>query len=255
MFEISMKSMVIKASPIALAVALAVGSTTAVAGKKGYLDAGKTSDHVTNSAGECWTTAGAAFKPNAACGDAMDKKAAPAAPDADGDGVPDATDQCPGTPAGVSVDKFGCEVDGDSDGVVDRNDRCPNTPPNTKVDSVGCTIIEDVTINLVEGEFDFDSAKLKPGMESELDGVAKQIADSAGNEQLDIVGHTDSTGPEGYNQGLSERRAQAVADYLSGKGVPSDSMSVSGMGETAPIADNGTREGRAQNRRVEIKTK
>jgi outer membrane protein OmpA-like peptidoglycan-associated protein len=104
-------------------------------------------------------------------------------------------------------------------------------------------------------EFDFDSATLKPEMESALDDVAARIAASKGAESLSIVGHTDSTGPEDYNQGLSERRAQAVADYLAGQGVDPARMTTSGMGESSPIADNGTREGRAQNRRVEIQSR
>ena len=72
---------------------------------------------------------------------------------------------------------------------------------------------------------------------------------------LEIVGHTDSTGPDAYNLGLSERRAQAAADYLGGKGISASNMTVKGMGESAPIADNATRDGRAMNRRVEIITK
>jgi OOP family OmpA-OmpF porin len=72
---------------------------------------------------------------------------------------------------------------------------------------------------------------------------------------LEIVGHTDSTGPEAYNLGLSERRAQAAANYLEGKGVSMSRITVKGMGESAPVASNATREGRAMNRRVEINTK
>lgn len=246
------KNVVLKASPIALAIALAVGSGSVLAGEKGYVD--NKAGTVVNSAGDCWRAAGAKYEPSEACGDVM---AAPPAPpaDSDGDGVPDSIDKCPGTPAGATVDADGCEIDSDGDGVPDSRDRCPNTPANTKVDAYGCTIIEDVTINLVEGEFDFDSAVLRPGMEAALDDVASKINASAGSESLSIVGHTDSSGPEAYNQGLSERRAQAVADYLASKGVSASSMSVSGMGESSPVADNSTSEGRATNRRVEIKTK
>ena len=68
------------------------------------------------------------------------------------------------------------------------------------------------------------------------------------------MGHTDSKGSKAYNQKLSERRAQAVADFLRTFGVK-NSMSVKGMGETQPVADNATDAGRAQNRRVEIRTK
>jgi OOP family OmpA-OmpF porin len=69
---------------------------------------------------------------------------------------------------------------------------------------------------------------------------------------IDIIGHTDSTGPADYNQGLSERRAQAVADYIISEGIDAAIIDVSGEGENNPIASNDTAEGRAQNRRVDI---
>ncbi|MFC3339090.1 outer membrane protein OmpA [Paracandidimonas soli] len=99
--------------------------------------------------------------------------------------------------------------------------------------------------------FDFDKATIKPEGRQILDQVASQAA-SINLETLIATGHTDSTGPEAYNQGLSERRANAVKDYLVGKGVPADRVYVEGKGETSPVASNATREGRAQNRRVEI---
>jgi OmpA-OmpF porin, OOP family len=92
-------------------------------------------------------------------------------------------------------------------------------------------------------------------MKAELDAVADKVLSSPGSEMLDIVGHTDSTGPEAHNQALSERRAQSAADHLIGRGVPATSITISGMGESQPVADNSTREGRAMNRRVEIMTR
>ncbi|MCB1832791.1 MAG: OmpA family protein, partial [Geminicoccaceae bacterium] len=68
----------------------------------------------------------------------------------------------------------------------------------------------------------------------------------------EVQGHTDSTGATDYNQGLSERRAQSVLDYLTGKGVEAERLTAVGFGENRPIASNDTEEGRAQNRRVEI---
>jgi outer membrane protein OmpA-like peptidoglycan-associated protein len=70
---------------------------------------------------------------------------------------------------------------------------------------------------------------------------------------IDVLGHTDSDGAEGYNQALSERRAQSVASFLTGRGVATVRIATIGYGETRPIATNETAEGKAQNRRVEIK--
>lgn len=99
--------------------------------------------------------------------------------------------------------------------------------------------------------FDFDKATLKPEGRQVLDQVAEQ-ASGMSLETLIAVGYTDSTGPAAYNQKLSVRRADSVKDYLVSKGVPADRIYTEGKGESDPIATNATREGRAQNRRVEI---
>ena len=99
--------------------------------------------------------------------------------------------------------------------------------------------------------FDFDKATLKPEGRQVLDQVAEQ-ASAMELETLIAVGHTDSTGPDAYNQKLSMRRANSVKDYLVSKGIPADRIYTEGKGESEPIATNATREGRAQNRRVEI---
>ncbi len=99
--------------------------------------------------------------------------------------------------------------------------------------------------------FDFDKATLKPEGRQILDQVAAQ-ADTINLETLIATGHTDSIGTEKYNQGLSERRANTVKNYLVTKGIPADRIYAEGKGELSPVADNKTREGRAQNRRVEI---
>lgn len=109
------------------------------------------------------------------------------------------------------------------------------------------------TVTLSAGAlFDFDSASLKAEGKQQLDDVASKITSNGKVESVSIVGHTDSTGPESYNQQLSLRRATSVRDYLAGHGVDSSMMSISGMGESSPVADNSTRAGRAQNRRVEV---
>lgn len=98
--------------------------------------------------------------------------------------------------------------------------------------------------------FDFDSAALKADAASTLDAA---IADLAGVDgTINVIGHTDSTGSDAYNQGLSERRAQSVANYMTANGVSAEQISVSGKGESEPVGDNSTREGRAENRRVDI---
>jgi outer membrane protein OmpA-like peptidoglycan-associated protein len=111
-----------------------------------------------------------------------------------------------------------------------------------------------MTIDLVNDEFAFDSATLTPHMEAALNDIANQISISTGDETLVIVGHTDSVGSEAYNLGLSERRAQATANYLVGAGVNAARIATKGMGEAQPVADNDSTEGRAKNRRVEILT-
>ncbi|HUH86872.1 MAG TPA: OmpA family protein [Pusillimonas sp.] len=99
--------------------------------------------------------------------------------------------------------------------------------------------------------FDFDKDTLKPEGRQVLDQVASQ-ASSINLETLIAVGHTDSIGTEQYNQGLSERRANSVKKYLVSKGIDANRIYTEGKGELQPVASNATREGRAQNRRVEI---
>ena len=101
--------------------------------------------------------------------------------------------------------------------------------------------------------FDFDSDVLKEEGKASLQALGDDIKAKSGKVvDIDIIGHTDSTGPEDYNQGLSERRAQAVADYIISEGIDASIIDVSGEGESNPIASNDTREGRAENRRVDV---
>lgn len=140
--------------------------------------------------------------------------------------------------------------DMDGDGVCDDMDQCPNTPRGKRVGPSGCDCDYTLTTH-----FAFDSAKLTEEDKVELDKLAKILA----NPKLSFIsgkvdGYTDSVGKPEYNQKLSERRAQAVADYLESKGIANASkMSVQGMGEEDPVADNKTAEGRAENRRVIIR--
>jgi len=231
-------------APVGLVIGLSAGAVQAA--DEGPFVTSPSGEGVMTGYGECW---------NAVGGTAGAAPCVPPDGDADGDGVPDSRDRCPNTPANAPVDADGCPLDSDGDGVPDYKDNCPGTPAGAKVDPKGCEIIADLTIKTTTDHFDFDSAELKPAMMTELDEAAAQINASKGDEMLEIVGHTDSTGTDAYNQGLSERRAQAAADYLSSKGVSTSRMTVKGMGESAPVADNATAEGRSMNRRVELHTR
>lgn len=170
--------------------------------------------------------------------------------DSDGDGVPDSRDRCPGTPAGAKVDKYGCELDSDGDGVVDSKDKCPNTAKGVPVDNKGCEL--EAAFELEGVNFEFDSAKLTADSTAMLDEAVKILKRKSGLE-VEVVGHTDSQGSDDYNQGLSERRAQAVADYLVAHGVNGANLSVKGYGKSQPLTDNDSKKGRAANRRVELR--
>ncbi len=101
--------------------------------------------------------------------------------------------------------------------------------------------------------FDFDSDVLKEEGKVALHELGDSIkAKGAKVVDIDVIGHTDSTGPAEYNQGLSERRANAVANYIIGEGIDASIIDVSGEGENNPITSNDTRESRAENRRVEV---
>jgi OOP family OmpA-OmpF porin len=101
--------------------------------------------------------------------------------------------------------------------------------------------------------FDFDKADIRPDAQVTLDSAAEVLNENP-SARVEVAGHTDSVGTDEYNQDLSERRARAVVDYLAGKGVSADRLSPAGYGESRPVADNGTADGRAQNRRVELNT-
>lgn len=112
---------------------------------------------------------------------------------------------------------------------------------------------DDLLLNIPSGiNFAYNSATVEPQFRTTLDKVASVLSDY-NQTYIDVYGHTDSTGSDSYNQGLSERRAISVADYLSSRGVQSARMATRGFGETQPIASNETEQGRAENRRVEIK--
>ena len=99
--------------------------------------------------------------------------------------------------------------------------------------------------------FGFNSAELTPETRAILDEQAA-VLEKEVDVRVEIAGHTDSIGPEEYNQGLSERRAKAVEEYIISKGISADRLEIMGYGPSSPIAPNDTKEGRAKNRRVEL---
>jgi outer membrane protein OmpA-like peptidoglycan-associated protein len=158
--------------------------------------------------------------------------------------------------------------DEDGDGVFDRRDRCPDTPADTPVEHHGCPqpqypasappvepqapASEVITLNDAgKVLFDFDKSDLTAAARSQLDGLMGKLS-HANVASIRVVGHTDSVGTDAYNKGLSERRASSVVEYLLTQGLAPEKLTSEGKGESEPVADNETDEGRAQNRRVEL---
>lgn len=171
--------------------------------------------------------------------------------DSDKDGVANASDKCPATPAGVAVNAIGCPLDSDGDGVYDYQDKCPATSAKLKVDAQGCPVVlkDAVSINL-KVNFDSNSDVVKSEYLPEIRKVA-DFLEQYENTVAVIEGHSDSSGAADYNKALSQRRADAVVKVLVEKmGVSRTSLSAIGYGEERPIADESTREGRLANRRV-----
>ncbi|VAW33389.1 OmpA family protein [hydrothermal vent metagenome] len=172
--------------------------------------------------------------------------------DSDNDGVSDANDRCPNSPAGARVDSTGCTIvdgDDDRDGVPNSQDACPNSPAGAVVGRDGCEV--KVVIELQGVHFDTDKSTLKPESIAILNAAVKTLGEH-GSIRVEVAGHTDSRASDAYNQSLSQRRAKVVYDYLSGHGIANDRMTWKGYGESQPIATNDTAEGRAQNRRTEL---
>lgn len=153
-------------------------------------------------------------------------------------------------------------ADTDGDGVCDTADLCPETPKGTPVDAKGCPVEKsakgDPNQKFEDVHFAFDKSDLTDYAKSLLDNAATVINDlskSYPELQVDVSGHTDWVGTDGYNQGLSEKRANAVKQYLLRKGVDGKRVTTQAYGESRPKATNETEEGRALNRRSEVRTR
>ncbi len=203
-------------------------------------------------------------------------------PDNDGDGVADKDDKCPETPKGFKVGAEGCPFDRDKDGVVDDEDACPdiqgpvhyNGCPDSDGDGVpdhidrcptekgiainkGCPEMEKTDLLKISQiassiYFESNSDKIKPVSLPQLDMLA-EILKKYDSANLLVEGHTDNLGDETYNMQLSQKRCDAVKAYLISKGIFESRIVATGLGESKPVADNSTPEGRSKNRRVVLK--
>jgi OOP family OmpA-OmpF porin len=174
----------------------------------------------------------------------VDKKGCPL--DTDNDGVFDYLDKCPNTQANVKVDLNGCPLDSDMDGVFDGLDKCPNSVKNAIVDKDGCEV--KITLNV---QFDTNKSDIKPEYVDEIKKFAEFLKRHP-EVKVEIAGHTDSDGDRDKNIALSQKRADAVAEYLSTEfGIEKDRITAKGYGPDKPVASNDTEEGKNQNRRVE----
>ena len=147
--------------------------------------------------------------------------------------------------------------DSDNDGVGDDEDMCPNTPADVEVDSVGCPIFDKKLsdeVSMAAAGIYFETGKdvIKAESFENLDKLVTILTNNA-NLKATIEGHTDDQGEAKANMKLSQSRADAVKRYLENKGIAGNRLSAKGFGETQPIADNSTEEGRALNRRVDFK--
>ena len=152
----------------------------------------------------------------------------PPPPDSDHDGVLDAQDRCPGTPAGEAVDAYGCSKSQLTKGDERQFDDVLFDFNKSTITAAGMTILDNAAVAVNSGEY-------------------KSL-------RINVSGHTDWIGSEGYNQALSERRAAVVKKYLVKKHVAASRIRTFAYGETQPVADNNTDEGRAKNRRTEVRT-
>jgi OOP family OmpA-OmpF porin len=151
--------------------------------------------------------------------------------------------------------------DSDGDGVADQFDKCPNTPAGSVVDGAGCPIVfpkPDTTAKTAAApvapysniQFEFDSSVLKTSSYPVLDATSADLR--ATSSSLTLAGYASSEGTAAHNMRLSKDRANSVKTYLVNSGVDAKRLKVKGFGETHPIADNSTEEGRIANRRVEF---
>jgi len=198
--------------------------------------------------------------------------------DYDGDGVFDRVDNCPNTPHGCQVDRFGCSIDGDADGVCDGLDQCPGTEAGAKVDANGCSDAQNAArghsappppparqqtetekklstghMRLEEIYFESGSDKLQmPESQTALDELGDALQRNP-DSRYEIQGHTDSHGPAEYNMKLSQKRAETVRTWLiTHYNISGDRLVAKGYGETRPETKERNQEELLRNRHVDM---
>jgi OOP family OmpA-OmpF porin len=228
-------------------------------------------DGITDASDKCPTVAGLAefqgcpdtdgdgvADPDDACPTVAGLKQFQGCPDTDGDGVTDASDKCP-TVAGPASNGGCPELDADKDGVLDKDDACPSVagPASNK----GCPevteqVLQELKVQARAVYFVTGKAILETADKGATDGrleAIKEILKNYPNAKFAIEGHTDNTGSAKLNQKLSEARAKVVMDKLIEKGVNPANLTSAGYGSSKPVATNKTKEGKALNRRTEIR--
>jgi len=181
-------------------------------------------------------------------------------PDRDGDGVYDLDDHCPAVPGSASDDptKNGCPVDSDGDGIIDAKDACPaeqgkaTSDPKTNGCPEAVRVEATQIIILQQVNFETASDEIKKDSFSVLGQVASALKQHPEIARLAVDGHTDNRGAEKSNLNLSQRRALSVVRWLTEQGVDARRLEARGFGPRRPLVDNTTEAGRAKNRRVEF---
>ncbi len=184
-------------------------------------------------------------------------------PDTDKDGVFDAEDACVTVPGVANVDpkKNGCPPDTDEDGIADAQDACPTVRggPDPDPKKHGCP---HVTVTPTEIEisrqvqFKFAKSELDQTVDPVSDDLLTEVRDAIVNHPeiklIEVQGHADNVGPESFNQTLSDRRANAVRNWLVKRGIQPGKLQAKGYGSKVPKTTNDTPEGRQENRRVQF---
>ncbi len=177
--------------------------------------------------------------------------------DNDGDGILDVNDQCPNQPEDFDgyEDQDGCpDLDNDGDGILDKDDKCPNEAEtfNGYEDSDGCPDEAPIYFPMAHINFKFGTAEISGADPIPVLDDVVRIMKEHPDIRVEIQGHTDNIGSDDFNMKLSEKRAQAVKDYLVKQGIDPSRLETKGFGESRPIDSNDTDLGRARNRRIEF---